>query len=73
MLPDGSGRTEQNTGKKTGEENQKKGNLKIGWGKKRTEENSMFKPPGSRHFYNTAENPLKVMSFSVCRTQPRHM
>jgi uncharacterized protein YjbJ (UPF0337 family) len=34
MLPDGSGRTEQNPGKKTGEENQKKGNLKMGWGKK---------------------------------------
>jgi len=34
MLPDGSGRTEQILGKKTGEENQKKGNLKIGWGKK---------------------------------------
>jgi len=34
MLPDGSGRTEQNPGKKTGEENQKKGKLKIGWGKK---------------------------------------
>jgi hypothetical protein len=54
MLPDGSGWREQNPGKKTGEENQKKGNLKIGWGKNRTEENSMFKPPGSRHFYNTA-------------------
>jgi hypothetical protein len=34
MLPDGSGRMEQNPGKKTGEENQKKKNLKIGWGKK---------------------------------------
>jgi hypothetical protein len=34
MLPDGSGRREQNPGKKTGEENLKKGNLKKGWGKK---------------------------------------
>jgi hypothetical protein len=34
MLPEGSARTEQNPDKKTGEENQKKGNLKIGWGKK---------------------------------------
>jgi hypothetical protein len=34
MLPDGSGRTEQNPGKKTGEENRKKGDLKIRWGKK---------------------------------------
>jgi hypothetical protein len=34
MLPDGPGQTEQNPAKKTGEENRKKGNLKIGWGKK---------------------------------------
>jgi len=34
MLPDASGRTEQNLGKKTREENLKKGNLKKGWGKK---------------------------------------
>jgi hypothetical protein len=34
MLPDGSGRTEQNRGKKTGGENQKKGNLKKDWGTK---------------------------------------
>jgi hypothetical protein len=34
MLPDGTGRTEQNPAKKTEEENLKKGDLKIPWGKK---------------------------------------
>jgi hypothetical protein len=34
MLPDGSGRTKQNLGKKTGEENRKKKDLKLRWGKK---------------------------------------
>jgi hypothetical protein len=58
MLPDGSGRTEQNLGKKPGGENQKKGNLKKLGNKKRNIKNSRFKPPGLKHFYNAAGNNL---------------
>jgi len=38
MLPDGTGRAEENLGKKTGEENRKKKDLKLRWGKKTDQE-----------------------------------